>query len=357
MAFDPVFDGQGLANLYGSNAKLGAKLDAFFSTPETAGFPGGYGGTIHEMLEARDVRMGQLGLSNEPSFHVPYMYLFAGQPAKTQAKVRDALARLWVGSTIGQGYLGDEDNGAMSTWQIWSALGIYPLQVGTASYVIGSPLFSRATITLESGKTIVINAPNNSAENVYVQGLKVNGQPYALTTISHSTLVAGATLDFDMGPAPAAWGSDPSAAPPSITSGTSAPAPLHDLASTASGNATASDGTNVAALFDDTSASQATFTSATPSVQFQFNSGSPTVRFYTLTSASTNNDPTGITLSGSNDGTTFTQLDSRSGVVFAWRNQTRAFKVASPGAYSYYRVDLSGGAGLSLAEIELLSKP
>ena len=356
MAFDPTYDGQGLANLDGGNAQLGAKLDTFFSTPETAGFPGGYGGIIHEMLEAHDVRMGQLGLSNEPSFHIPYMYLFAGEPSKTQAKVRDALNRLWAGSAIGQGYLGDEDNGAMSTWQVWSALGIYPLQVGSATYVVGSPLFTKATITLENGKSIVINAPNNSPQNVYVQGLKVNGQPYAQTYLPHSLLAAGATLDFDMGPAPSSWGTAASDAPPSLTTGASAPTPLLDAASPGNGSETSSDGTNVAALFDDSSATQVTFSSQTPNVQFHANSGSPAVAFYTITSSNTSNDPTSFTLSGSNDGSNWTQLDSRSGQTFKWRNQTRAFKVPSPGAYAYYQLALTGGSGLAVSEIEFLTK-
>jgi hypothetical protein len=355
MAFDPVFDGQGLANLYGGNAKLGAKLDELFSTPETAAFPGGYGGVIHEMIEARDVRMGQLGLSNEPSSHIPYMYLFAGQPAKTQAKVRDALARLWLGSAIGQGYLGDEDNGAMSSWQVWSALGIYPLQIGSASYVIGSPLFTKATITLENGKTITINAPNNGPDNVYVQGLKVNGQPYAPTSIPHALLAAGATLDFDMGSAPSAWGSDPNSAPPSLTTGTAAPAPLRDA--TPGASTSSSDGTGVGSLFDDSSGTQVAFSSGAPSVQIHMASGSPTVTFYTLTSATTASDPTSFTLSGSNDGNNWTDLDTRSGQSFKWRSQTRAFKVRSPGAYAHYRVALTGPSGMSLAEIELLAKP
>ena len=85
MAFHVPQDGQGLANLYGGKAGLAKKLDTFFSTPETAGFPGSYGGTIHEMLEARDVRMGQYGHSNQPSHHIIYMYDYAGQPWKTQA--------------------------------------------------------------------------------------------------------------------------------------------------------------------------------------------------------------------------------------------------------------------------------
>ena len=103
--------------------------------------PGSYGGTIHEMLEARDVRMGQLGQSNQVSHHIPYMYVWTGQQWKTAEKVREIMRRLYVGVEIGQGYPGDEDNGEMSAWYVLSALGIYPLQVGSPEWAIGSPKF------------------------------------------------------------------------------------------------------------------------------------------------------------------------------------------------------------------------
>jgi predicted alpha-1,2-mannosidase len=354
-AFDPTFDGLGVANLYGGRDKLADKLDAFFATPETASFVGSYGGIIHEMLEARDVRMGQLGLSNQVSFHIIYMYDHAGQPAKTQAKVRDALGRLFVGSGLGQGYLGDEDNGAMSSWQIFSALGFYPLEVGSPSYVIGSPLFTKATIHLENGKSIVINAPKNSAANIYVQGLQVNGQPYTSTSLPHDLLAAGATLDFDMGPAPSTWGTAEADAPPSLTTDGNVPRPLADTAS--GGTAIASDGTATKALFDNTSLTQATFTAANPQVQYQYATGTHQVTFYTLTSSSVAADPTGWILSGSNDGSAWTPLDQRSAQTFPARMQTRAFQVATPGDYAFYRLEFTAGAGMALAEIELLAKP
>ena len=355
MAFDAPHDGLGLANLYGGKAQLAAKLDTFFTTPELGNDGGGYGGIIHEMREARDVRMGQLGMSNQPAFHIVYMYNYAGQPFRTQEKVRDALARLFVGSEIGQGYIGDEDNGATSSWYLFSALGFYPLQVGSSTYVIGSPLFTKATVHLQNGKTIVINAPANSAKNVYVQSLKVNGAAYGKTYLSHATLAAGATLDFVMGPAPSAWGTGDADAPPSITtSGT--PKPLKDLALASAGTVTTSDGTNAAGLFDDTSDTRVSFGGANASVTYKFTSGTPTVTFYTLTSGTGATDPTGWKLLGSTDGTNFVTLDERSAQTFTWRLQTRPFKVANPGAYSSYRIELTGPGGTSLAEVELLAK-
>ncbi|GAA0588196.1 GH92 family glycosyl hydrolase [Paractinoplanes ferrugineus] len=343
MAFHVPQDGQGLANLYGGKAALADKLDKFFATPETAGFPGSYGGTIHEMLEARDVRMGQWGFSNQPSHHIPYMYDFAGQPWKTQALVREATSRLYPGSEIGQGYPGDEDNGEMSAWQVFSALGFYPLQMGSPAYAIGSPLFKKATVNLENGKKIVINAPRNSAANVYVQGLEVNGAAYDQTSLPHALLAGGATLDFDMGPQPSKWGAG--SPPPSLTTGSAVAAPLRDL--TGAGQGTAS----IPALVDDTSATRSavagTFT-------YQFASAGEQATFYTLTSADTvGTDPASWTLRGSYDGTTWTTVDSRTAQTFDWRLQTRPFKIANPGRYKYYALDLNG----SLAEVELLGRP
>ena len=203
-AFHVPQDGQGLANLYGGRAALGRKLDTFFATPETARFTGSYGGTIHEMLEARDVRMGQWGFSNQVSHHIPWMYAYAKQPWKTAEKTREVLRRMYAGSEIGQGYAGDEDNGETSAWHLFAAAGLYPLQVGSPNYVIGSPLFKKLTIR-RPGRDIVVRAPHNSTRNVYVQGLRVNGRRWDKTYLPHSMLAHGAELTFDMGPRPSGW--------------------------------------------------------------------------------------------------------------------------------------------------------
>ncbi|MGK5678307.1 GH92 family glycosyl hydrolase [Actinoplanes sp. URMC 104] len=345
MAFHVPQDGQGLANLYGGRAGLASKLDKFFATPETATFPGSYGGTIHEMLEARDVRMGQYGHSNQPSHHIIYMYDYAGQPAKAQKLAREALSRLYLGSEIGQGYPGDEDNGEMSAWQVFSALGFYPLQMGSPAYAVGSPLFTKATVNLENGKKIVVNAPGNSATNVYVQGLKIDGKAYGSTSIPHSALADGAVLDFAMGPQPSSWGAD--SPPPSITTGDAPPAPLRDLTGPGRGTASAP------ALVDDTTATRA----AGAAFSYEFASAGEQATYYTLTSAAdTGADPSSWTLRGSYDGATWTTIDSRTDQKFDWRLQTRPFRIASPGRYRFYALDF-GGAAVGLAEVELLGKP
>ncbi|HEY6739714.1 MAG TPA: GH92 family glycosyl hydrolase [Actinopolymorphaceae bacterium] len=355
MAFSVPHDGQGLANLYGGRKGLEDKLDAYFSNPETAEFPGCYGDVIHEMREAAYVQMGQFGISNQPAHHIPYMYNYAGMPAKTQAKVREALSRLFLGSEIGQGYPGDEDTGELSAWYVFSALGFYPLHLGTEYYAIGSPLFTSATINLENGKKIVVEAPNNSPENVYVRGLRVNGKPYDKTYISHHVLTDGAVLTFDMGPKPSRWGTGTKSLPPSITTGEEPPNPLQDLTGPTRGSATSSEG-DAGRLFDDTSQSTVWFGGADPTVTWSFAGGyQRTARYYTLTSGDEAGDPTGWTLEGSRDGKRWRTLDRRTGQEFRWRNETRVFEIDDPAPYAHYRLRLdAGGAKVSLAEVELL---
>lgn len=369
MAFHAPQDGQGLANLYGGREKLAEKLDKFFSTPETASpaYKGAYGDVIHEMREARDVRMGMYGHSNQPSHHIAYMYNYAGQPWKTQEKVREVLDRLYIGSEIGQGYPGDEDNGEMSAWYIFSALGFYPLQMGSPEYVIGSPLFKKATIHLENGKKIVINAPENSKENRYVQSLKINGKKYTHTSLSHEILGKGAVLDFEMGPKPSKWGSKEQDLPKSITPGSTdgsalAPQPMKDLTDGLNagekGIATDSEGGHTDLLFDNTSGTRLTMESKTPWIQYRFKEGKQKAQMYTLTSGTTTGaDPRSWVLKGSNDGKKWTILDRRSDERFRWRQYTRAFTIQHPGKYSFYRLEVTSNGGhatTSLAEMELL---
>ncbi|MFI7405022.1 GH92 family glycosyl hydrolase [Streptomyces sp. NPDC049541] len=339
-AFTVPQDTRGLANLYGGKGALAEKLDRFFSTPETADpeFAGSYGGVIHEMTEARDTRMGMLGQSNQPAHHIPYLYDAAGQPWKTQEKVREILSRLYTGSEIGQGYHGDEDNGEQSGWYLFSALGFYPLVMGSGEYTIGSPLFTKATVHLENGHDLVVKAPGNSGRNVYVQGVRFNGRAWNSTALPHSLLARGGVLEFDMSAKPSSWGTGRNAAPVSITQDDKVPTPRADVLK------------GEGPLFDNTSATEATVTSVDLPV-----SGPVKGLQYTLTSPTDHTKaPTGWTLQGSDDdGTTWQTLDKRSGESFTWDRQTRAFTVGSPGTYGKYRLVLDGQAALS--EVELLA--
>ena len=339
-AFTAPQDSRGLANLYGGRGGLGDKLDEYLSTPETASpeLKGSYGGVIHEMVEARDVRMGMYGHSNQVAHHALYMYDAAGQPYKTQKNVREVLQRLYTGSDIGQGYHGDEDNGEQSAWFLFSSLGFYPLVMGSGEYAVGSPLFTKATVHLENGRELVVKAPKNSTKNVYVQGLKVNGKRWNSTSLPHSLLAKGGVLEFDMGAKPSSWGTDENAAPPSITKGDEVATPRADAI------------TGAGALFDNTSGTDASVTSVDLPVS---DKGVEAVQYTLTSSADRAQAPTGWKLQGSADGTTWTTLDERSGESFAWDRQTRAFSVKSPGSYAKYRLVLDGEH--TLAEVELLA--
>jgi predicted alpha-1,2-mannosidase len=354
MAFHAPQDGAGLAALYGGRAGLAAKLDAFFATPGRF-HVGSYGEPIHEMLEARDVRMGQYGHSNQPAHHILYMYAYAGQPWKTQDKVRDALARLYVGGDLGQGYPGDEDNGEMSAWYLFSAAGFYPLRMGTPEYVIGAPYFPHMDIRLENGRHLVVDAPGVSDTNRYVQELRVDGKPWHRLTLPHALLAQGARLAFTMGPQPSRWASAPDAAPASLTPPGERPQPLRDATDGQRGWR-ATHGGALAALSDNDSDTGAPLQTAT--VLTTHLPQARTATLLTLTSAARGAMPRGWTLEGSTDDRHWSVLDTRAAERFDWPQQTRAFALAHPGAYAWYRLrfeDLPPGA--AVAEIELLAPP
>ena len=354
MAFHAPQDGAGLAALYGGREGLGAKLDTFFSTPGKFDV-GDYGDVIHEMLEARDVRMGQYGHSNQPSHHIIWMYDEAGQPWKTQDKLRDAVSRLYVGSEIGQGYPGDEDNGEMSAWWLFGAAGFYPLRMGTPEYVIGAPHFPHMSIRTETGAVIDIRAPGVSDTNRYVQSLTVNGKPWNRLVLPHELLARGATLDFVMGPKPSTWGTGADALPPSITADGAMPAPFHDVLRkedvTLDGKASA----DVAAAVDNDSSTELALPTGKAVIVDRL-AAPATVAMYTITSPATATAPSAWKLEGSTDGKRWTVLDQRKGEVFPWHRQTRAFTVAKPSTYAHYRLSFDGTTPTAVAELELLSR-
>ncbi|MBB3228382.1 putative alpha-1,2-mannosidase [Luteibacter sp. Sphag1AF] len=355
MAFHAPQDGAGLAALYGGRDALAARLDAFFAAPGTFAV-GGYGEVIHEMIEARDVRMGQYGHSNQPSHHIIWMYDQAGQPWKTQDKLRDAMSRLYAGSDIGQGYPGDEDNGEMSAWWLFGAAGFYPLRMGTPEYVIGAPYFPRMTIRLENGKTIDIRASGVSDQNRYVQSLKINGQPWTRVTVPHALLSAGATLDFTMGPTPSRWGAGEDALPASLTAEGSKPSPLHDFTDDKTGKSLGSaDEATRRRVFDNDSTTESRF-GAIADLGWHF--ASPvTVSMYALTSAKAPGDAARWYVEASDDGTHWYPIDTRDHESWPWRQQTRAFAIADPKPHAWYRIRLEAAdpaKGIGLAELEFL---
>ena len=192
-------DVQGLINLYGSDEAFTAKIDSVFTVPNVIR-PGTYGGMIHEMKEMELAGMGQYAHGNQPIQHMIYLYSYAGQPWKTQYWSRQITGRLYNSSE--RGYLGDEDQGGMSSWYILSSLGIYSVCPGTDQYVLGSPVFRKATITMEDGRKFVIEADGNSQQNVYIQSATLNGKPLDKNYITYKDIADGGVMRLVMGPEP-----------------------------------------------------------------------------------------------------------------------------------------------------------
>lgn len=199
-SFAVFHDFAGLADLMGGRDKMIEKMDKLFATPPL--FNGcGYGGLIHEMSEMASVDFGQCALSNQPSFHIPYIYSYMGAPDKTAFWVRRACKELF--NSGNKGYPGDEDNGSTSGWYVFSVLGFYPVCPSVAEYVVGSPTVSSAVIHTDSGKDFVIKAEQNSDENIYVGKMLLNGKELDKTFIDHFDIKAGGELVFKMQSAPA----------------------------------------------------------------------------------------------------------------------------------------------------------
>jgi predicted alpha-1,2-mannosidase len=189
-------DVHGLMNLLGGEKAFAAKLDAVFTTPNTFKV-GTYKRPIHEMVEMAALDMGQYAHGNEPIHHMIYLYNYTGQPWKTQSRLRLVMNKLYQATP--DGFCGDEDTGQTSAWYVFSALGFYPVCPGDTSYVIGSPLFDKATISQGKGRTFVINARQNGPQRPYIQGAKLNGQPLTKSFITHEQILEGGELEFHMG--------------------------------------------------------------------------------------------------------------------------------------------------------------
>ncbi|MFA5650874.1 MAG: glycoside hydrolase family 92 protein, partial [Proteiniphilum sp.] len=158
--------------------------------------------------------VGQFSMANEPSLHIPYLYNYAGQPWKTQKRIRDLVTE-WFRNDL-MGVPGDEDGGGMSAFVVFSQMGFYPVTPGSPTYNIGSPFFDEVTMTLGNGKTFRVVAKNNSKENKYIQSARLNGKEWTKPWFGHDDIKDGGTLELVMGEkANRAWGAAPDDAPPS----------------------------------------------------------------------------------------------------------------------------------------------
>jgi len=192
-------DVQGLIDLMGGRQAFTAKLDEVFTLPPVFD-ESYYRQVIHEIREMQIMKFGQYAHGNQPIQHMIYLYAYAGEPWKTQRWVREAMDRLYTPSP--DGYCGDEDNGQTSAWYVWSALGFYPVCPGSGEYVLGAPLFKKATVTFENGKRLVIDAPENGPANRYVAAVKVKGKVYTKNCLSADALKRGGVIEFSMSASP-----------------------------------------------------------------------------------------------------------------------------------------------------------
>jgi len=188
----------GLVDALGGRARVRSRLDRFFG-----------------QLNAQE-RRPYAWLGNEPGFGDPWLYLWAGAPWRTQTVVRRAQRSLFTARPAG--LPGDDDLGALSSWYVWSALGLYPAIPGVGGFVLGSPLFPHATIRWGGG-TLRISAPRAAVDAPYVRGLRLDGKGYARTWLSLVALHGRHELAFDLERTPQrSWGTAPASAPPSFGS-------------------------------------------------------------------------------------------------------------------------------------------
>ena len=199
-------DVEGLVAMLGGEKAFSQKLDSLFIVKGDLG------------KEASNDISGLIGMyahGNEPSHHITYLYSYVGQPWKTAEKVRFITENFYT--TKFDGIIGNEDVGQMSAWHVFSTLGFYPLNPANGAYVFGSPSVNQATLALAGGKTLTIEAKNNSLANKYIQRVTRNGKPYSKSYITHQDLLQGGQLVFEMGPQPSAtWGVAPADRPHSV---------------------------------------------------------------------------------------------------------------------------------------------
>ena len=192
-------DPQGLVDLMGGEKVFANMLDSVFIVPPVFD-DSYYGQVIHEIREMTVMNMGNYAHGNQPIQHMIYLYNYIGQPWKAQYWLRQVMNRMYTPGP--DGYCGDEDNGQTSAWYVFSALGFYPVCPGTDEYVLGAPLFKKAVLHFENGNSLTIDAGNNSAQNVYIQSLQVDGNEYTKNYLLHGDLLKGGTLNFEMGDKP-----------------------------------------------------------------------------------------------------------------------------------------------------------
>ena len=197
-----------LIQLLGGDQKLVDKLDAMFNAKVDP----------KQYADVEDIAgmIGQYIHGNEPSHHLAYLYDYAGQPWRSQERLKQIVDSQYRPAP--DGLVGNDDLGQMSAWLLFTAFGFYPVAPGTNEYVIGRPFVDEATLHLPNGKTFKVVAEHLSAKNAYIKAATLNGKPLERVFIRHEEIMQGGELHFVMGTkAEAAWSTQPLDAPYSMT--------------------------------------------------------------------------------------------------------------------------------------------
>ncbi|OIH95652.1 alpha-1,2-mannosidase [Curtobacterium sp. MCBA15_001] len=320
--FTAPHDGAGIVDLHGGPAAFDAAVDRFFAEPETGATDrsGHYGFPIHEMPEARDVRMGMLGLSNQPAHHIPFFPMFTGRHDDAHRIVRECLQRLFVGSDLGQGYPGDEDNGEMSAWYVLATIGLYPLAPASGSWVIVPPSVRRTVLRPPGGSATVIETSGAPA-GAYVASVTVDGSPWTSISIPHAVVVGASRIVVELSDTPTGWASDTRPVSASEVHGYR-DAPQDVLA------------VGDSALTDDTGR---TATALAAGVPVSFPVDVAAASLYTVTVAAPGTYAWSVSLGGDGDGDGTEAASGAgsaavTGAVFDWAGQTRVFRIRGGGS-------------------------
>jgi predicted alpha-1,2-mannosidase len=182
-----MHDVKGMIEIMGGAGAFCSKLDALFDQPTC--LIGSYAADVSGLI-------GQYAQGNQPDHHAAYLYAYAGNPSKTQQRVREIMRKAYFNNP--DGLPGNDDGGEMSAWYVFSALGFYPVNPAETNYVIGVPLFDEAVIQLPENKSFTIKAIGLDATNCYVKAIRLNGKPYRSIFINHKDIVAGGLLEFEM---------------------------------------------------------------------------------------------------------------------------------------------------------------
>ncbi|MGM0126131.1 hypothetical protein IGI37_003532 [Enterococcus sp. AZ194] len=198
-SFAVYHDFKGLIQSFGGDAVFEEKLiDLCNQAPRYN--VDGYGFEIHEMSEMAATEFGQLAISNQPSFHYPFLFSYIGKPEMAQPLLKQLMTQEFNASTTG--YPGDEDNGSTAAWYVFNSMGFYPVCPGSGEYVLGMPLFDKVTLHLSNGADLTLSAGPNYPQQQFINQVKRNNQIHEALFFTHEDLQRGGTIDYHLGTVP-----------------------------------------------------------------------------------------------------------------------------------------------------------